>query len=386
MYDCLFPWTVGGGERWFRNVAERLAADGHEVTYLTLRQWPDGEAPELPGIRVVGVGRRHLELYDGERRKIWPPLRFGIGVLWHLLRHGRRYDVVHTASFPFFSLLAAGALRRVGDYRIVCDWFEVWSKQYWASYLGPKGGKVGWAIQRWCSHVKQEAHVLSRLHGDRLRTLNPRLEPVLLTGLYAGSLDVPQVHAPPEQPLVVYAGRHTQEKRVPQLVAALAEAHRVRPGLRAVLFGDGPYRAQVVAEIERLGLTGVVEAPGFVGQDELDRVMNAASCIVQPSDREGYGLVVVEAATRAVPVVVVEGPDNAATELVDAGVNGEIAASIEPVELSAAILRAVDGGLALRQSTAAWLGRNAERLSLAHSLEQLSRSYAAAPPRRPVGG
>ena len=33
------PHTVGGGERWYRNVAERLAADGHEVTYLTLRQW-----------------------------------------------------------------------------------------------------------------------------------------------------------------------------------------------------------------------------------------------------------------------------------------------------------------------------------------------------------
>ena len=55
-----------------------------------------------------------MALYAGPgRRRILPPLVFGLGVLWHLLRHGRRYDVVHTASFPYFSLLAAGALRRL---------------------------------------------------------------------------------------------------------------------------------------------------------------------------------------------------------------------------------------------------------------------------------
>ena len=39
------------------------------------------------------------------------PLVFGAAVLWHLLRHGRRYDAVHLASFPYFSLLAAALLR-----------------------------------------------------------------------------------------------------------------------------------------------------------------------------------------------------------------------------------------------------------------------------------
>ena len=78
--------------------AERLAAAGHDVTYLTLRQWPKGEHPDVPGVRVVEVGPR-FELYavDG-RRRIWPAIRFGFGVFRHLLRHGRRYDVVHTAA------------------------------------------------------------------------------------------------------------------------------------------------------------------------------------------------------------------------------------------------------------------------------------------------
>ena len=127
VYDCLFPYTVGGAERWYRNLGERLAADGHEVTYLTLRQWGRDERADVPGVRVVSAGPR-MELYaSGGRRRVLPPLVFGAGVLWHLLRHGRRYDVVHTASFPYFSLLAAALVRPLRRFRLVVDWFEVWS-------------------------------------------------------------------------------------------------------------------------------------------------------------------------------------------------------------------------------------------------------------------
>src|SRR5262249_3212041 len=111
VYDCLFPYTVGGAERWYRNLAERVAASGHEVTYLTLRQWSAGEDPRIPGVHVVPVAAGS-DLYANGRRRISPPLRFGLGVLRHLRRHGDDYDVVHTASFPYFSVLAARAAQR----------------------------------------------------------------------------------------------------------------------------------------------------------------------------------------------------------------------------------------------------------------------------------
>ena len=110
VYDCLYPHTVGGAERWYRNLGERLAAEGHEVTYLTLRQWDRGEDPGVEGVDVRAVGPR-MGLYVEGRRRILPPLVFGLGVLAHLLLRGRRYDAVHTASFPYFSLLAAAAAR-----------------------------------------------------------------------------------------------------------------------------------------------------------------------------------------------------------------------------------------------------------------------------------
>jgi hypothetical protein len=114
VYDCLYPYTIGGAERWYRNVAERLAEAGHDVTFLTLRQWEHGTEPDIPGVRVVAAGRRMALYTRSGRRRLLPPVVFGIGVLGHLLRKGRRYDVVHTASFPYFSLLAAAASSSTG--------------------------------------------------------------------------------------------------------------------------------------------------------------------------------------------------------------------------------------------------------------------------------
>ena len=111
VYDCLYEHTVGGAERWYRNLALRLSEQGHDVTYATMRQWDRHEQPDLDGVRVVAVAPR-MELYGNGRRRILPSLVFGFGVLRHIAARRARYDVVHTASFPYFSLLAIGALRR----------------------------------------------------------------------------------------------------------------------------------------------------------------------------------------------------------------------------------------------------------------------------------
>jgi len=103
-----------------------------------------------------------------------------------------------------------------------------------------------------------------------------------------------------------------------------------------------------------------------------------ALCMVLPSRREGYGLVVVEAASHGTPSVVVAGEDNAAVELIEDGINGTIAASAGPHDLADAIVRVATGGSALRASTAAWFEANARRLSLENSLQTVITTYAAA--------
>ena len=374
VYDCLFPHTVGGAERWYRNLAERLSADGHEVTYVTLRQWARGADPGVAGVRVVAAGPR-LGLYTRSgRRRIGPPLVFGLGVLWHLARRGGRYDVVHTASFPYFSLLAAGALRRLRGYRLVVDWHELWTRAYWRDYLGRPGGWVGWRVQRACAHLPQRAFCFSRLHAQRLRDEGLRGEVSVLEGEYAGPAH-PRVEPYVDSETVVFAGRHIPEKRVPAIVPALAAARAEAPGLRAEIYGDGPERGRVLELVREHGLQDAVAVPGFVDHERVDAALRGALCLVLPSRREGYGLVVVEACAAGTPSVVVADPDNAATELIAEGVNGFVAPSASAPDLAAAILRVRAAGPELRASTAAWYAANARRLSLAESLERVAAAY-----------
>jgi glycosyltransferase involved in cell wall biosynthesis len=373
VYDCLYPYTIGGAERWYRSLAERLAATGAEVTYLTLHQWGRDTEPDLPGVRVVAVGREQALYTESGRRRVLPPLRFGLGVFVHLLRHGGRYDVVHTASFPYFSLLAAGIARGTGRFRIVVDWHEVWTRSYWREYLGPLAGTVGSWVQRACIRIPQRAFCFSRLHERRLRKLGLRGELTLLEGqVEAHGASAPEA----ARPVAVYAGRFIPEKRVPALVPALARAGEEIPGLRGELYGDGPERDQVVHAVAELGLDGTVSVPGFVEADVLEHALASALCLLLPSKREGYGRVVVEAAARGVPVVVVAGPDNAATELVEEGVNGTVASSAAADELAAAIVRIDRAGPELRRSTLDWFRRNEERLSLERSLQLVLEAHA----------
>jgi glycosyltransferase involved in cell wall biosynthesis len=178
--------------------------------------------------------------------------------------------------------------------------------------------------------------------------------------------------------VVVFAGRHIPEKRVPALVPAIAKARETAPDLRCDVFGDGPDRAAVEAAVREYGLDGVVRVHGFVDGETVDRALAHALCMALPSRREGYGMVVVEASSRGTPSVVVADPDNAATELVEEGENGVIAASVSADDLAAAILRVREAGPGLRERTAAWFARNARRLSIDNSIETVLEYYRRA--------
>jgi glycosyltransferase involved in cell wall biosynthesis len=380
VYDCLFPHTVGGAERWYRSLAERLAADGHEVTYLTLRQWERGEDPGVRGVDVRVVGPR-MELYDGPgHRRVLPPLVFGAGVLWHLLRHGRRYDVVHTCSFPYFALLAAALVAPIRRYGVVVDWFEVWSRGYWREYLGTVGGTVGWLVQRLCARVPQRAFCFSQLYARRLRDEGLRGKVSLLGGIY----EKPRASRPLQaaEPLVLFAGRHIPEKQTTAIPEAIARARVVLPSLRAVILGDGPDRGKVTRLVAEMGLDEAVEVPGFVDTAVIEDLMSRALCLLLPSRREGYGLVIVEASSVGTPSIVVAGPDNASVELMSDGENGYVVASSAPDVLAEAIVRAYEAGYRLRESTAAWFEQNADWWSLEHSLKVVVRAYDREPTAR----
>lgn len=372
VYDHIYPATIGGGERWMHDLAKALVNAGHDVTYVTMRHWDD-TAPSLEGVAVVGLVPAGTVYADG-RRSLGPPLRFGVAVARYLLRHGSRFDVVHTAAFPFFPMLAAGLARRRGRYRLVADWYEVWSRRYWIRYSGSVIGTIGWLVQRRCIRLRHRAFCISKLTDRRLVEEGFEGEHAVLPGLYAGPVE--PTPGREVESRVVFAGRLVPEKRVPLLVAGFAVAHRQLPGLELMIVGDGPDRSRVQGEARRLGIADAVQVVGRRPQDEVERVFGRAACVATASEREGYGLIVVEAAARGTPSVVVAGPENASTELVVDGVNGAVAQTATPESIGAAIVDVVRGGAALRASTLAWFVDNASELRIDRSLAVVTRSDA----------
>jgi len=165
------------------------------------------------------------------------------------------------------------------------------------------------------------------------------------------------------------------EKRVPLLVEAIAVARNTIPHLRATIFGDGPEHGRIRERIDALALRDIVDLPGVVPEEQLTSSMAQALCIVQPSSREGYGMVVVEASARGVPAIVVAGDDNAAVELIERGCNGFVASLPDASSVSAAIVQCWRSGAALRTATREWYAKNAGRLSLQHSLDEVLDGY-----------
>jgi glycosyltransferase involved in cell wall biosynthesis len=131
----------------------------------------------------------------------------------------------------------------------------------------------------------------------------------------------------------------------------------------------------VLAAIAEGDAEEFVTAPGFVASEQVDDALASALCMLLPSRREGYGLIVVEAASVGTPSIVVAAEDNAATELIEECVNGFIAPRAEPNAIAEAIVRVNEGGMAMRESTARWFADNSARLSLENSLAQVVAVY-----------
>lgn len=367
-YDCLFPWSKGGGERLYRTFAEEWAAAGHEITYLTRRQW-DGEPPTLDGITVKVVSTDR-EIYDANgARTLGPAIRYAKGLFTHLLRNRKAYDAVFVSALPSTNLLAVRAALVGSRTPVGVDWLEVWRPDQWRQYSGPVVGRVASTLQWIAARLSPFSTCHSQLTARRLHAGGLKTQAQVSPGLIDPAGEVEPSLEAPTPPHVVYVGRHIPDKRVESLPAAIAHARASVPDLTATIFGDGPSREAVLAEIDRLGLGDVVRTPGFVSQEELDNGIRTASVLVNPSAREGYGLVVVESAAAGTPVVLVDGDDNASVELVEDGVNGRIAASTSPADLGGAIVDVVTAGAPLRKSTHQWY----ERVSKTNTVQITAR-------------
>jgi alpha-1,3-rhamnosyl/mannosyltransferase len=105
-------------------------------------------------------------------------------------------------------------------------------------------------------------------------------------------------------PIVLNVAMKKVHKNQLRLVRALPAVRAAVPGAQLVLPGARtPYEDELRAEAERLGLAAAVAFPGYVDDSDLEGLYAEAAAFAFPSLNEGFGMPVLEAMSRGVPVV-----------------------------------------------------------------------------------
>ncbi len=144
----------------------------------------------------------------------------------------------------------------------------------------------------------------------------------------AGGIDASAFAVSARQPEfdIVLVARLVPIKAIDILIRAIAELAQTRPGVTAVIVGDGPLRESLEALAAELGVTDRIT---FAGQQtNVEDWLRRSRIFVLTSKSEGLALSLMEAMTSGLPAVVSHVGDLG--DLVTEGVNGHLVRDRDP--------------------------------------------------------
>jgi phosphatidylinositol alpha-1,6-mannosyltransferase len=161
-------------------------------------------------------------------------------------------------------------------------------------------------------------------------------------------------------PWLLTVARLESHKGIDTVIRVLPRVRAAVPGVRYAVAGVGPRRPQLERLVGELGLGDVVRFLGFVGDDDLPALYNAADLYVGASRRvellaEGFGIALVEAS--ACGLAVVGGRSGGVTDAVREGETGVLVDPDDPAAVAEGIVRLLTNGELRRAMGAA--GRRA---------------------------
>lgn len=324
VYDAVYPWVKGGAERRYHALAKELAARGHDVHWYGMQYWSGPSTTRIDGIAFHGVCKARPLYTESGRRSISQALIFGVSCLRMILSGGLSgAQIVDCCGFPFFSLFSVWLVTRLRGQSMVVTCHEVWGDQYWTEYLGA-AGRVGALVERTALRLPRQIIAVSADTRDRLSAEIGVSADVTVVPNGVDLAVIDRIVAAEQLTDVLYVGRLCDFKNVDLLLESLAVLVRTRPDVRCDIVGDGPDRERLESRAAELGLADNVRFWGFLTEaDEVYARMKAATVLVLPSTREGFGMVVLEANAAGLPVVVADYPANAAKSLIT-GRNGVV--------------------------------------------------------------
>ncbi len=331
-------FDVNGVARTLRQQAAAAKRHGKALTVFTCG--PEEMAGNEPGVcRFDPIGSWSMPEYP-DLTLYYPPL---LKMLDRVYEGG--HTLVHAAT-PGPMGLAALAVARILKLPFVGTYHTAFP-QYASRLTGdPAMEELMWRYMVWFHNQMDVVYVPSKAFADELAAKGVREDRLLLyprgidtarfhpdkrNGFYDGRYQVAE-----DETKILYVGRVSREKGLHHLVSAFRSACAARPGLRPnlrlIVVGDGPYLDEMRAETA--GLPAVFT--GALDGDDLARAYASADIFAFPSATDTFGNVVLEAQASGLPVIVTDmgGP----AENVEPGLTGLVVPARDARAMAEAVL------------------------------------------------
>jgi glycosyltransferase involved in cell wall biosynthesis len=283
--DPLHPKT-GGAETHVSEIFGRLARRGYEVTHFA-----SGFAGGASEERVNDVLVRRF----GALPRYYP------SALLHTRRETRagRYDVVVEClnKVPFYSPVYASA-------PVLALCHHLFGDVAFQQVAWPIAATV-WTSERLIPALYRACQFIAISESSRADLVRRGLSAEKVMVSHPG-IDRPGCVVETDRPRgrrIVYLGRLEAYKRVDVMLRALAQLADRLGDVEIVIIGRGPARERLESLAREIGLADRTTFTGFVSNDERDALLADARVCVCPSEKEGWGLTVIEANALGVPVV-----------------------------------------------------------------------------------
>jgi len=286
----LAPGEMGGLEVYARELVRALARRNDVHLTLFVNRLADAEWRELAPIAAAGV--------DPRRRAQWVA-----GDQLHALRLARRarVELVH-------SLASTGPA--TGGFARVVTVHDLHYRVQPEAHFGLRALGMRMLVPLAVRGAHRVIVPSAATRGDLLRFTGARDELVDVVPEGIGQApgeggDAGAARARlglGERPLVLSVSAKRPHKNLARLIGALARIPAERRPLLALPGYPTPHESELRELAESLGVTGHVRFDGWLSRSELDDLYAAATCFVFPSLYEGFGLPVLEAMARGIPV------------------------------------------------------------------------------------
>jgi glycosyltransferase involved in cell wall biosynthesis len=290
---------AGGAEVVSRQLTRRLAADGHKVTLLTCGYANASREETIDGVRIIRVGSNRYT----------HPMQ---ACAHYLLRLRNKFDIVieEVNAAPYFSVFFGKQAKRFLFYHHL-------EREVWLHEAPPPVSYLGYYLlepvaTKLLSRSKVPLITISEstkqdmarygFHPDRTHIISEGIELEPIPRL-DGTTKYPR-------PTLLSLGAMRAMKRTLDQVKAFEIAKKALPDLELKIAGDasGPYGQQVLDYIQASPYRGDITYLGRVSNEHRLELMRRAHLIGVTSIKEGWGLIVTEAASQGTPSVAYDVP------------------------------------------------------------------------------